>query len=352
MKKVISLLVLALLIVGCSSSEPIDEDILVINTDSSSYDHVFPYEKSYNRFFHSGKDYKQIGEGLVEISKSYFPTDEYNLKEGSVITDFDNDYHPLINTRESTENPYGLNPERNTSIKVNANSEVEGPFFVSGLYEINFVSKEENNELAGMSLALVLNKTILDNDSKPVTVDDDVLYQFGTEVAGPKLESYLRKKSELANIPIVITIFVVDSANNSVPGNFIAEAVYKNRQGQFKAIDQKWAIFPTQSGRAISVYVDEQITGMKRSVNNFLAEDIGIVAYGEFVDKQLVRLNIDVSVQTKTYTEVLALTNYLAKMIQEMDMTASIRLEIKSMNDTLAIIIKGSNSNQIEIVMM
>lgn len=352
MKKIISLIILAIFIVGCGNTEVDDNDILVINTDSSSYDHVVPYENSYNRFFHSSKDYKEIGQGLVEISKDYFPTDEYDLKEGIVIRNYNDDYHPLVKLRESTDNPYGLNPERSLKLKVNETTEVSGPFLVSDIYEIDFVAKEEKNELAGVSLALVLNKTIFDGNGSPILVDDKVLYSFGTEVAGPKLESYLRKKPELANIPIVITIFVSDVGNQSVPGNFIAEAQYQNRQGQFKAISHKWAIFPTPSGRLIDGYVDEQISKLKRSVNEILAEDIGIVAYGEFKDNQLVRLNIDVSVQTKTYTEILALTNYIAQAIKNMEMTASIRVEMSSMSDTLAVIVKGLNSTSIEIIMM
>lgn len=356
MNKIISVLIVLMLIVGCSVQDDGDNnEVVIVNKDTSSYDYIQPYESGYGRFnhlSHAAKDYIEIGKGLVDISKKYFPTDSFYLKEGSIISNFRDDYQPLVLLRESTENPYGLNPERSISVKVNKTTEVTGPILLSEVYEVDFVGKKDSTELAGAAFAIVLNKTIYDENQNPIKVDDEVLYKYGTETAGPKLESYLRKKPELTNVPIVIGIYISDSANDSVPGNYIAEAEYKNRQGQFTQINHEWGIFPTPSGQQLDGLVDSQITNMKKAVSKMLPEDVGIVAYGEFIDKQLINLNIHVNAQTKSYTEVEAVTNYIAEIVSEMETSSAIRVEIKSLNTLLAVIVKGTNSSSVEIIMM
>ncbi len=354
MKKLISVLVLAIILVGCGSKVQSDEgELVIVNTDSSSYDYVRPLETSYIRFEHNGKDYMEIGQGLVDISKEYFSTSDYDLKEGAYLTDFANDYQPLIKYRESKDNPFGLNPVSDVSVRINATKDVKGPIFVNDIHEINFVRKKNHEELGGVSLALVLNQMIYDEETKQYyTADDDVLYDFATEIAAPKLESYLRKKPELSNVPIVIAVYVTDSSNDSIPGRYIASAQYENRQGKFTRIHHKWEIFSTERGRKADGAIDEQIASMKRSVNAWLPEDVGIVGYGEFKNEQIVQMKISVNVQSKTYTEVEALSRYLGELTMNFDSSIPVKVEVKSIDKTLAVIVRPANSSKVEIIMM
>lgn len=353
MKKLSSILIIILFLVGCS--KPVEEEqtsIVVVDTDTTSYDYVLPFEPSSLRFSHSGHDYVEIGKGLLEISKEYFSTSDYNAKEGQVLKSYKDDFRPLVQLRESPDNPYGLNPEGSTSVKVNPDTSVTGPFLVSDIYEVNFTSRKNNEDLKGISLALVLNRTIEDDEGRQVTVSDEFLYKFATETAARKLESYISKKTELHNVPVVIGIYVTDSANNSIPGNYIAQAQFVNGQGQFNPIHQEWGIFPTGQGFDIDGKINEQIQGIKRSISGFIPEDVGVVAYGEFIDNQLRQLNISINVQTKTYTEISALSHYVGELIKTIDTPAPIRVEVKSMNELLAVIIRPANSSSIEVIMM
>lgn len=352
MKKIISLIIIALILVGCSQEEIVDENVVIINTDEGGYDYVYPIVSTYSRFFHTGKDYKEIGKGLVDISKDTFETQKYDLKEGTILTDYANDFQPLVHLRESTDNPYGLNPQRDTQIQVNDVTMVTGPLLVNDIYEINFVDKENDDEIAGISVAIVLNKTINGDNGLPVEVDDDILYNFGTEIAGPKLESYLRKKPALVNIPIVIAIYTIDHGNDSFPGNYVAKAEYQSRQGKYVAINHQYSIFPSSRGQNKDGLLNNKINNMKEAVNAILPEDIGLVAYGEFRDEQLVSLKIDVNFQSKTYTEVSAISQYLAQLLLENDISAHTIIEIKALNKTIAIIVKGANAKSIEIIEM
>ncbi|NLC55017.1 MAG: hypothetical protein GX769_03965 [Erysipelothrix sp.] len=354
MKKIISLLLISMVLVGCFSNndDVVEEEVVVVKSDQGDYDYVLPFESNHLRFSRSGTDYIPIGKGLVEASKEYFPVNAHSLKEGSIITDYRDDYRLLIDLRENSENPVGLNPFRETKVKVNPTTEVTGPIFISDLFEVNFVAKKNNKKLTGASFALVLNKTILDENNNRVTVDDDVLYDFGTKIAGPKLESYLRKKPELSGVPIMVAIYVVDASNESIPGNFIAKAQFVNRQGQFKKIDHQWVLFPTDQGRETYGLINEQIASMKRSVTGFIPEDIGVVGYGEYYDGKLNILQIKINVQTKTYTEILALSYYVGELIMSFDTQSKVVVEIKSLNTTLAIVKRGLNASEAEVTML
>ena len=350
MKKLISLLIISLLIVGCGQNNDEEESVVLVEGEVGDYRYVIPFESNYVRFSHSGIDYKEIGKGLVDLSKQHYDPSKYYLKEGSILKDYRADYQPLLN-RESGDNPYGLNPHSDTKVFVNSNNEVSGPIFVSDIYEINFVESKDPDTIAAVSIALVLNKTINDN-GRSIIVDDKVLYDFGTEIAGPKLESYLRKKPELVNTPIMIAIFVRDSTNLSVAGNYVAKAEYINRQGKFEKIDHKWLLFPTTTSSSQDPLTNEQIVSLKRSVFGFVPEDIGIVAYGEYYDGTLKNLKIDINVQTKTYTEILVISHYIGELIMSFDANVKIIAEVKSLDESLAIIKKPAGANKVEVIML
>lgn len=354
MKKIISLLILSLILVGCfnNNDEPDEEPIVVVKGEQGNYNHVLPFESNHLRFSRPGVDYIEIGKGLIHLSKDYFSISNHSIKEGEILSDYSKEYRPLIQVKESQDNPVGLNPSADTKVKVNEQDEVTSPSLISDLFEINFVSSKNTQKLTGASFAIVLNKTIRNDDDKLVVVDDKVLYEFATKTAGPKLESYLRKKTELSGVPIVIAAYVVDSGNQSIPGRYIAKAEFVNRQGQFEKVDHQWALFPTNAGSSIDGMINEQISSMKRSLTGFIPEDIGVVAYGEYYNEKLNNLQIKINVQTKTYTEILALSHYVGELIMSFDAQSKVVVEIKSLNKTLAIIKRDVNAAESEIIML
>ena len=91
---------------------------------------------------------------------------------------------------------------------------------------------------------------------------------------------------------------------------------------------------------------------MKRSLTGFIPEDIGVIAYGEYHNEKLSQLQIKINVQTKTYTEVLALSHYIGELLTTFDTGSKIVVEIKSLNDTLAIIKKDVGKSEVEVIML
>lgn len=354
MKKILGLLLLSLMLTGCLNQSPeiTEEPTVVIKGEQGNYNHVVPFDSNSLRFHRPGSNYKEIGQGLIYLSKEYFPVSTNDLKEGNIVADYNKEFRPLIFLRESQNNPVGLNPSKETKVKVNDKTEVTGPLLISDLFEINFVSNKNADKMTGAAFALVLNKTISGDDSRQVTVDDKVLYEFATKIAGPKLESYLRKKPELSGVPIVIAIYTIDNGNQSIPGNYIAKAKFVNRQGQFEKVNHKWVLFPTNNGRSADLVTNENIVSMKRSLTGFIPDDIGIIAYGEYYNDKMNQLQVKINVQTKTYTEVLALSHYIGELLLTFDTGSKVVVEIKSLNETLAIIKKDVGKSGVEVIML
>lgn len=343
MNKWLSLLLVFGLLVGCSAQEEDDSNV-VIESHTGSYAYKAPYESNHIRFHHASKDSMEIGEGLFELSKEYFSVNDYLLSEGQVIDEYEAEFLPLIHRRESKENPIGLNPSRDTELDLGKGQKVKGPFIIHDLYEINFMNKGNSEELAGIAMALVVHDTVEDDKGRKIKIDDDILYEISIN-AGRKLESYLRKSTEVADIPMLLTVFAVDPENQSIPGRYIAKGYFENRQGQFEKLNHQWMIFPTQDGSTSDATVNSQIISMKKAVDGFLPEDVSMVAYGEYWDDTLKKLNVDVTVQAKTYTEIAALTNTLAELIMSFDTNSDVLVRVHLVNDVIAIIQRPVGKN-------
>ena len=238
---------------------------------------------------------------MIHLSKEYFPVSTNDLKEGNIVADYNKEFRPLIFLRESQNNPVGLNPSKETKVKVNDKTEVTGPRLISDLFEINFVSNKNADKMTGAAFALVLT---------------------------------------------------IDNGNQSIPGNYIAKAKFVNRQGQFEKVNHKWVLFPTNNGRSADLVTNENIVSMKRSLTGFIPDDIGIIAYGEYYKDKMNQLQVKINIQTKTYTEVLALSHYIGELLLTFDTGSKVVVEIKSLNETLAIIKKDVGKSGVEVIML
>ena len=118
--KILVIFLLFSMLTACASNKDKESALLIEKSNTGNYDIVIPYEMSSTREYHtqyanSSEDFDTIGSRLLEISKEYFPTNEYVLGEGSVIT-----YNRLIQLvgRESDTQEMGLNPRRGENLDI------------------------------------------------------------------------------------------------------------------------------------------------------------------------------------------------------------------------------------------
>lgn len=353
-----------LLIAGCGSKtskkEKTTETKAVIQGD---YGAQLPLEASETRILHASKragsmfDVFEIGKGLYERSKEHFSPDSYIQREGSLIT-YTN-MQKLLGSI-SDKNSIGLNPKSDTLFDTGNGQTIQAPQIVSDIYEIDFM---RSNELAGISVAIVLQK---DHTSPAVTaagvayeqvtsINEDVLEKYGKEAA-LKLVSYLRSLGGVGDdMPIYVTLFNAASADNTLPGTFMSEAFFKanSRSSDFTAIDEKWMMFPSTAAQDEDSVTSSQFETLRKSLNQFLPEDVGIIAKGLYIDKKADTLYITINVQAKTYTECQALIQQTASLLDNFsDQSMGIKVNVKNGEETIATMVRAKNSSKVETQMM
>ena len=170
----------------------------------------------------------------------------------------------------------------------------------------------QNKELKGLSLALVFNDKI-GTEPKEATIDSDKMKLYGEDCAR-KLVNYLRKaKPEIGNnTPIYVALYNTSSDDATLPGTYFEEAYFESKtNAEFKAINEKWALFPTSTATKLDGTNATYFDRYKASFQDFLGQDIDMIGKGHFMDNELTDLRINVKLHAKSADEVIAAVQLL-----------------------------------------
>ncbi len=343
--KWLSLISLMLLLNACSSPSTNPDKIILDNQKSGEYALVIPFDSSTIRQYHGlylGKaDLLEIGSRLEDKSKAHFDPKDYYLAEGQVLK---TDELDLLLARESTDNPYGLNPPKGSNFNTGSGStQVIDAVVIADIVELDFYQSVDGvMELQGLSFAIVLNQ-VLDNQGVSASITESRLYEYGTDM-GRKLERYIRTLVDMEDIPIYIGLYSTNTTDTVLPGHYFGEGYFIPRSGQFANIDEKWLLFPSVALTSLDNLRSSQFNGFRSNIVRFIPESLGVIAEGLYVNNKLVYLRMTITIQAKTYAEVHALTQYVIKLLdtftqQDYDMI----VRINTINETLALIEKTSN---------
>ena len=353
MKK-LSILFLCILLVGCSNKneqEVVNETITSV--DSNDYSIVLPFEVSLSRYWFantlSKMDAIEMPKGLQEHAKKHFDVKNNYLKAGSLLS---YDDIQMLQRRESANYPYALNPAEG-EFKVSDNKSVISPYIVSGVYEINFVSKEDSNKLSGIALSIMLDSEItqtVDGVDTNVIISHDYLMAYGSTI-GHKLERFIRNKPEVeADLPIYITLYDAQTGISYTAGNYFAEAMFTGRSGQFSEINEKWYILPSDEVMGIDGILANKFQTVKSSVSQFMPENVSFIGSVKYKDNYPVFLKIEMITQAKSYTEVYALAQYVSDLAKTFDQEGlEVVIEIDQLDKTMFIISKGADDSQFTV---
>lgn len=352
-KKLIMILIMILSLAGCTQTDSEGHDVTILTeTNEGEYAYILPFEstdtRSYHGTYQSRYDIIEIGVGLEDYSKAYFPTDDYYAQEGQIIT---RDILTNLVARESDTNTQGLNPSKGSSFLTgNGDESIIDPVVVTDVFELDFIKKNNNDYTAdGITLAIVVNKnqtTTVDGVTTSYTISDDRLWEYASN-AGRKLESYLRTLEGIADMPICILIYSTASSDATLPGGYIGSGYFTGRTGQFSQFSEQWVLIPTTEANSLDSDTYNKLVNMKAAIKEFLPESITIMGQAKYVDGAVTLLKIQIGVKGKTYAEIRALTQYCAQLIRDFSEDMRIVVNIKSNDEVVSIIERKSGSSDI-----
>lgn len=358
-KKIIMLMSLLLILTACSSNDepadnPIPETIEVVGGGKNEYSIKLPFETSPLRQVYAVNyretDVMEIGRGLQERSKEVFDPAKYILAEGTLINQ--QRYYELIRP-ETAENIYGLNPSEPFTVE---GTVIEKPKFVSDIAELNFHKSKDSTSLDGVSLGLVLKRiqTIDPNTGANIRLKDDVLYEIGVTLA-QKLHSYIRTLEGASDIPIYIALYVQESDEDRLPGNylpgyFIGQSVFESsRNGKFDKIDERWMLLTSDEALKSVPDLYASFSEFSRNIKGFMAdENVGIIGKVFVGSKGAQQIVFEVNTGSKTYLELRGLAEAMKAQLSLFDSHAfPINIKIQVFNTTRIIISKEAGKDAI-----
>lgn len=344
-------LLLALTLCGCSMTNTNQ----ATSVEDDEYAAILPYETSDTRVKHVGliqsSDLREEVEmGLMDLSKSYFSPSEVGYKT-HVFLDYDeldatDGSRGLLGTLRD-DNPNGLNPSSDEDFDT-GNGTVTGPLLLADIYELDWYA---NDELKGISLALVVNGVVGDD----IEITDEKMQNY-LDVTFSKLTSYMRERfNEITtNIPIYLAAYRLDDANVTGKGGYCYEGYYEGTKGKTDSLSQQWVLVPSTEFKELDSEAYSQFSQFKDEVSQVLPENTYVTGQAKFENDKMRKLKLNVTMHGKTAGEILAVIEDCNHNLTLFESTKSEYLIQIFNNDTVYAIIKrerGSTESTVTTTM-
>ncbi len=369
--KIRKLLIVSLLCLMAGCSEQVEEEqsnvVVTKPVQEGEYSIVIPFEESdatqtHVTFNRSGYDVQAAGEGLMDLSKQYFPTDTYYLQDGQLldrdtlqVNTYYGDSEGLLGFK-SESNTYGLNPAKDSNLPTSEGESIvvsSNTIPVVDIFEYNFMLESHADaQIEGISFAIVLNPNVLDAEGNEHVISDENLQILGEEAAR-NVVSFVKDLPQVSNnTPIMVALFKADSSDSVLPGSFFAVGYGNENIDQFHTVDEVYALFPSTNAQQYDPGVSAQFDAFSQSLSMFLPNDISVIGEGLFIDKKLDTLSIEIKTQGKTYIENQALIQYVQSLLVNFTSDEyAIQVSFISNVDTYALMSRSKNSSDAIVIM-
>ncbi|MCP3739248.1 CamS family sex pheromone protein [Rossellomorea sp. BNER] len=292
--------------------------------------------------------------GLMTLSQEYFPADKLNYQEGQQLKDLSNWVY-----RKSTHKE-GLNPAVKISDNMNWEEKMEvqkkNPVYLAHIQEQNYVDKD--GKIKGISIGLGLNSIdyIKIQDEQGLTHFGEVdISQKKMKTEGKKIAeeviNRIRKKANLKNVPILISLFELGEKNSVIPGNYFTYAFVDDDQNSIKKwedLNRKYYLFPSDDGKEKDKDISDRLLDIEEYVNEyFTTTDIKLVSQGLYVDNELEKMVINVSTNMVKYPETVAFVQAFTPAVSDYFPHTPVYMYVNSPEGMKATIIKEPSEEPI-----
>lgn len=258
---------------------------------------------------------KSFQQGMLNVSKKEFSPNKYIFQEGQYLTK-----STVLDWlgRESAANPSGLNPKANKS----KDPKKRNPMYVEAIQEQDYMRQTHSNKLglAGMTIGIAMNrKDYYQKEQYGPTFISNISYDKMVEegkIAAAKVLERVRKiKGVDQNTPIVIAMFEQAPRDSLVGGNVYAYTVsnYGSKIGSWKQTNLQSVVFPlTGKEKAPNDNDADSFVNFQNKVQDFFPNLAGITAQAQYQGNTLQGLNVNITTQFYSETEIISFTQYVA----------------------------------------
>ncbi|MET3291801.1 sex pheromone biosynthesis protein CamS [Brevibacillus fluminis] len=269
-------------------------------------------------------DFSHLELGLTEIARETFAPDKYLFQEGQQLK------REQVNAwiSRKKQNPEALNPEK-------------GPRTLVHILEHDYLEKD-SRKLAGIVLGISLSPLYQDTSGAEKSYSSEELRTKGQQLAAQILP---KVRANNPNIPMVVALFQVPEKNSSlVPGHFIMSGTVgatDSSVSKWVPINEEYYLFPSDAAEKAQPQVSLQYDKLRKSIQSYIGEYIGLTGLGRFSGGELNELTITATAEYDSRTVVLQFTQYAGGLIDQLfDKNVHVNLYVQSMNQPLAIYVR------------
>ena len=347
------------------------------HVQGNNYRTILPFKESQARGLlqdnmansYNGEDFEN---GLLELSKQVFPTDDYLYQDGQYLDkDTINAYLDPKYTKsevdamdederkekKANEN-LGLNPSHNGETDPEKIAE-ESPAYLSNILEQDFYASGDTKgkEIKGMTIGLAMNSTYYyqkekDGETYSKELDDKEIKKQGKQMAGEIL-SRVRENKELKDIPIHFAIYKQTGENSIVPGEFIAGTTVedgKTRINEWKDINQTTALLPSDEAGEIDENLNNNFKQFNDNLQTYFNNFTQAVGTVKFRNKKAKQLTVDVPIDYYGEAETIGITQYITEQAEKyFDDIDEYEIRIKDGNKAKALISKTEDDKDPQV---
>lgn len=356
MKKIVALLVIALVLTGCKDAKETIEtqtanDVSTTDSLDDTFYRVVNFNTNLSReeyysSFGSTMDFQTIGRELQILSTEHFSTNDYYMSEGQYLKTADLN-QLLRRDADTSKYPHTLQAQRGTTI-----GSVENPIMVSTVHEQDYYEKNgADYVLKGISLAIVLDPRDENNKALSTSMDEDTVKTFGRESIN-KLYSYLQTKDDLKNVPANICVYYATNTNESdINGRYILKSFCDGSVGNIDTLDYKNYMFSSVEATEADEDTASQFEIFKSNLKKAATEAVGVIGYGRYKDGQIQSMKININFNVKTYTELLYLIATTADQLNSQFSNFDIKVLVYSQDQLEDIIVKEKGEDAKSILL-
>lgn len=348
MKKLIISLLCISILCGCSYKEQIkvetDNETATMQSFDNSYYKIVNFggselRENFYAGFGTSQDFLSIGRGLQELSSAHFSTSEYYMSEGQYLGLAELN-QLLKRNKDASMYPYTLQPAKGTSL----GGEFE-PIMVSSVQEQDYYVKEGNKYvLKGVSFAIVLNPKTANGDTIEPALSDDIIKEYGKECI-KKFYKFIKEYDsfeQIKDVPILITVYQsTDRSSSTIDGHYILKSFCDQKVGTIENVDYQSVYFVSSEAEQLDKTTFSEFEVIKQKLKTQAVEAAGFQGIGRYVNGEIKSMVINANLNTKTYTELIYLTDYIASLIEDgFSYDFDIKVLVNSQDDLQAIILK------------